>query len=265
MTIQARIISLDPKNSVALALCQSLINEGIDAELFSAVDGRASFPDLLPGEKVCQNRSLLNRRTELTASEAGCYLSHYRLVKHAYENQLSHICIFEDDVIAEPGLGEVIRSICALDSDAHMVRLMSLKLRKRKLVQPLTADHQLARPVRGALGTQGYVLNRQGMKKILIAGANISMPIDKFYDSFFLFGFNCFYVEPHVIYEMDSDSTVTKRYTQLDKRLWVTLGWRLNKLYRSLRRKFYYLARRKDFTPAKKPPQDIGKSRRLRL
>lgn len=264
MSIQARIITLNPQNPVALALLESLNSDGIEAQLSTAVDGRTAFPTLLSGEKVCQQQSLLNRKSELTASEVGCYLSHYRLVKQAYDQQLSHICIFEDDVAVAPGLGEVIRSVCALGDQAHMVRLMSLKLRKRKLVAPLTADHQLARPLRGALGTQGYVLNRQGMQRIVSAGANISMPIDKFYDSFFLFDLHCFYVEPHVVYEIDSSSTVAKRYTELDKRLWVRLGWRLNKLKRSLRRKWHYLSHKNDFEPANKPPATIGKSNRLR-
>jgi glycosyl transferase family 25 len=265
MPIQARIITLNSQNPVALELLENLNKEGIDAQLSPAVDGRASYPELLSGETVDQQQSLINRKSHLTASEVGCYLSHYRLIRHAFDQQLSHICIFEDDVIAEPGLAEVIRQVCELGDQAHMVRLMTLKLRDRKLVDSLTSQHQLVRPLRGALGTQGYVLNRQGMQRIISAGANISMPIDKLYDSFFLFNLNCFAVEPHVIYEIDGNSTVAKRYKELDKRLWVQLGWRLNKLNRSLRRSWHYLCHKSDFVPANKPPTSIGKSNRLRL
>jgi glycosyl transferase family 25 len=264
MPIQARIITLNSQNPVALELLEHLSKEGIEAQLSPAVDGRAGYPELLNGETIGQQQSLLNRKSELTASEVGCYLSHYRLIKYAFDQQLSHICIFEDDVVAEPGLGEVIRRVCELDDQAHMVRLMSLKLRERKLVYSLTSQHQLVRPLRGALGTQGYVLNRQGMQRILSVGANICMPIDKLYDSFFLFDLHCYSVEPHVIYEIDDSSTVAKRYNELDKRLWVQLGWRLNKLNRSMRRKWHYLSHKSDFEPVSKPPTAIGKSKRLR-
>ncbi len=264
MTIHAKVISLNTDNPVAIELVNELNSGDIQAELVSAIDGRRQMPALESDEKLNQKSSLINRKSELTATEVGCYLSHYRIIKNAYQQGLKHICIFEDDVVAEPKLNQVIETICKLDEQKHMVRLMSLKLRKRKFIESLSSEHSLARPLRGALGTQGYILNREGMNRVIKAGANICMPIDKFYDSFFLFGLNCYYVEPHVIYEQDSNSTVAKRYQDPDKRLWVKLAWRINKLYRSLMRKWHYVINYSEYSGAEEPSGNIGKSGRIR-
>ncbi len=264
MHINAWIISLNPQSDVVQSLLATLREQQIEAAIFPAVDGRKAMPVLQGDEKLDQARALVNRKAPLTSSEVGCYLSHYRLIRHAWEQGLSHVCIFEDDVVAEPGLGDLLRSIVTLDDDADLVRLMSLKIRKRKVVQPLAAGYTLVRPVRGALGTQGYVLNRSGMRKILEFGADISMPIDKLYDSFFLFDLHCFSVEPHAIYELANPSTVVKTGGNLDRRLWIALQWHLNKLHRSLRRKLHYLANRDAFSPATKPKGSQGKSKRIR-
>lgn len=264
MSIAAWIISLNPDTDAVQSLLASLQQEGIDARIFPAVDGRHQMPALLPGETLSQTRALIYRKAPLTRSEVGCYLSHLRAIRNAYEQGLSHACIFEDDVVIEPGLGALLHALVALDADAHLVRLMELKIRKRKIVQPLGAGFTLTRPQRGALGAQGYVLNRTGMKKIIDASHPLYMPFDKLLDSFFLFDLHCFSVEPHAIYERLHPSSIIKTRGILDRRPWVVVAWHLNKLYRSLRRRLHYLAHRSEFDPAEKPVQVQGKSERIR-
>lgn len=264
MTINAWIIALNPQNPVALELQRTLVEQGIHAEIKPAVDGRQQMPALEGKESLSQARALVTRKAKLTSAEVGCYLSHYRLIRQAYDYGLEHICIFEDDVVAEEGLGDLIRTIYTLDDSAHMVRLMSLRIRKRKVVQSLPSGHSLIRPLRGALGTQGYVLNRIGMKKILEHGANIYMPIDKLYDSFFLFDLNCFSVEPHAIYELAHPTTVSKAGELAPTPLWAVAAWRIYKLYRSIQRYRYNLRHKRELTPASKPTTPQGRSERIK-
>ena len=263
MSFKTWIIALNPDNPVAQDLKQALHEQQIEADIFPAVDGRRGMPQLQGNERLSQFLALVNRKAALTSSEVGCYLSHYRLIRHAYDSGLSHACIFEDDVVAEPGLGDLIRAVVALDEDAHLVRLMSLRVRKRKIVKPL-GDFTLVRPLRGALGTQGYIVNRTGMKKILDFGARIHMPIDKLYDSFFLFGLHCFSVEPHAIYEISRATTVAKTGEKSHTPLWANPAWRLYKLYRSIRRYSYFLANVRQLTPASKPAAQQGRSERIK-
>lgn len=264
MPLKTWIIALNTENPTALELKAVLEREQFDVEISPAVDGRKTMPTLQPGERMNQTLALIHRRAKLTSSEVGCYLSHYRLIRKAFDEGLSHVALFEDDVVAEEGLGEVMRNILKLGEEAHLVRLMSLKIRKRKIVQPLTGTFNLVRPVRGALGTQGYILNREGMKRILKAGSTIYMPIDSFYDSFFVYNFNCFTVEPHAIYELGDTSNVKKMDGGIDKRLWVHVGWRIYKLFRSVMRKWHRAIHPGAFSRASLPDIRPGRSARLR-
>ena len=261
--MKAWVISLNPESREVTQLINSLRSSGLDTQPFKAVDGRKSFPELEPGENIRQLKSLVNRREPLTRSELGCYLSHYRAVKAAYQSGLSHIAIFEDDIAVENNLQELFEAIRDLGDDAHLVRLMSLRRRKRKTLKMLTSTYQLTRPMRGALGTQGYVLNRAGMKKIVDYGSDITMAIDKLYDSFFLFGLKCYSIEPHAIHELPSPSNVVKTDNNIDNRILIKLGWHLNKLYRSLWRHSHRLKHFSEFWPATNPPKDFGKTDRI--
>lgn len=264
MTIKAWVITLNKTTEPVQALKAQLESQGFEVVFYDAVDGRDSMPELQEGESLSQFRSLINRKAPLTHSEVGCYLSHLRLIKWAYEEGLEHIFILEDDVVLEDGVYDLVDSIMKLGPKAHMVRLMSLKIRKRKILQPLSGRYQLVRPTRGALGGQGYVLNRIGMKKLLDYGSTLYMPVDKLFDSFFMFGLNSYNVEPHAIYETLHESSIKKTKGIIDKRAWVKASWRMNKLYRSIFRKADYLSNLKEYQGAEKPDKSIGKSPRLR-
>lgn len=262
--IEAWIITLNPHSDAVQSLSSALSSQGFRVHYYAAVDGRQQMPELKEGERISELGSLINRKAPLTRSEVGCYLSHFRLIKQAHARGAEQVVIFEDDVIVEEGLYQVIKEILKLDSSYHLVRLMSLKLRKRNIIKPLFGDYQLVRATRGTLGTQGYVLNRQGMEKIIKFGATLRMPIDKVYDSFFMFGLNCYNVEPHLIHEQVHQSSIKKTDGNIDNRWLINLGWRVNKFNRSVMRKLNYLMNFKEFSRATMPSKTVGKSARLR-
>ncbi|GAA6166815.1 glycosyltransferase family 25 protein [Sessilibacter corallicola] len=265
MSINAWIISLEPYTEEAKTLQAYLRDEGLNAAIKTGVDGRQGMPKTKSGETLSQTQSLVNRRVELTPSEVGCYLSHYRLVKEAYEQGLEHICIFESDVLPEDDLGNVIKSVVSMETKFHFVRLMNLKMRRRKAIKAISDKHTITRLVRGGLGTQGYIVNREGMRRILKKGAEISLPIDGFYDSFFLMGLNCYCVEPHVIYEVGEHSTIKKSSAKkVDQRFSIRLAWYFTKIYKSLLRRHDFIVNVAEYFPAKKQTKDIGRSFRMR-
>lgn len=264
MNITAWIIALNPDNPVALELQSTLRAQGIDASIRQAVDGRQQMPVLQGDERLSPHQTLLYRQAPLTSAELGCYLSHFRLIREAYDAGLSHLCLFEDDVVAEPGIGDLLRDIVTLDDDTHLVRLMSLKIHKRKVIRPMVGGYTLVRPLRGALGTQGYVVNRTGMKKILDFGATIYLPIDKLYDAFYLYDLKCFSVEPHAVYEITRPTSVKKARKLETPGLSIRLMSALNKLGRSIRRRQYYFMHRNEFFPAQKPTHTVGKTKRIK-
>lgn len=265
-TIPCWIITLDPQASGPRALQEALMAQGISAEFIAGVDGRLGQPVLRGKEHIDVRKSLLRHQRPRSNSEIGCYLAHYRAVEKAYSSGLKQVCILEDDVMPESAFAEVLSALEAQPESVEMVRLMALRIRKRKVLGPLPeTNHTLVRPERGWCGTQGYVLSRSGMEKIIASGAAIYEPIDKFYDHFWEYGLRVFGVEPHVIYELAHPSGVKK---QADTAFRVPLLLRLlapiHKALFSRSRHRYLKAHADEFYPASWPAQRMGRTARMK-
>lgn len=258
------VISLNPESENARKLIADLRSQGVEAEVFPAIDGRVGTPALEGGEQILGNLAMVRHGRCLTPSELGCYLSHLRAVKKAYRDDYEYVCVIEDDVVIESLFGDVYRSV--LDKGLDMVRLMSLRIRKRTVLEALDGEHHLVRPERGGLGTQAYVLNRTGMKKFIDYAENIYEPVDKVFDHFFLFDLKVFAVEPHVAYELVHETSVAKSSNSaVDKPLlWHRLVFHPVKLWFSLRRHFYRLRNWRDFSGAAVPAVKVGNTERAR-
>lgn len=261
------IITLKPESESVQELQQALKSQGLEASLFQAVDGRTAMPALEPGEKLAKHRTRLRHLCDLTPPEVGCYLSHLRLIKKAWNEGFESICILEDDVKLEPDFARIMEEITKLPSEVEMVRLMGLKIRKRKVVQPLgDGSHQLVRPERGWLGTQAYFLNRTGMEKVLKHASTIKEPIDKMYDHFWEGGLRFFGVEPHLVYEKNPEFSSIPKSNRRSAR--VSLSYHVlhpfAKALLSTTRHAHLLSNREQFYPCRFPAKKPGKSMRIR-
>ncbi|MCH9691159.1 MAG: glycosyltransferase family 25 protein [Gammaproteobacteria bacterium] len=111
------------------------------------------MPEFTSGERLANTATHWHYLRELNSSEVGCYLSHFRAIRSAYEAGLDRICILEDDVQLEESFGSVLAELEQLPTEVEIVRLMGLLIRKRKVVQALSDDiHKLVRPKRGWSG-----------------------------------------------------------------------------------------------------------------
>ncbi|GAA3967887.1 glycosyltransferase family 25 protein [Allohahella marinimesophila] len=271
-TFSCQIITLDPTMERAQILRAELEAAGIEAEFFSAVDGRRGFPDLRPDERLDQDAAMHYRMTPLGSAEVGAYLSHFRAIKTAYDEGIEQLCLFEDDVHLEPAFHSVLTELRELPVDFEFIRFMALKRQPRKLVRGLAGSENseqaywLTRPLRGTLGGQGLLINRQGMEKLISYGRRIFMPIDKLYDHYWETGLHCFVVEPHIIWETAKPTTIPKPdFEPVTPRLRGKLNRTLIKMQRSVHRRLYLLKHREAFFPtSKKPPASIGRSPRIR-
>lgn len=261
------IITLNPKSPRTQSLVSALKEQGLPSKIFEAVDGRHTTPELKPEEKLTPFRTRLRRLCDLTPPEIGCYLSHLRLIKQAWEAGEQAICIIEDDVKLEPDFARIMAEIEQLPEGVDMVRLMALKIRKRKIVQDLgKGSHKLVRPERGWLGAQAYYMNRGGMEKVIKHGNSILEPIDKFYDHFWEQGLKLYGVEPHIVFEENLiGSSIQKSDTKRTKvpLLYYWLHPFAKGLF-SLRRHLYLIWHRNDFYPATRPEKRMGRSKRIR-
>jgi len=257
MSIPIKIITLYPESDHIQELISTLSSQGIDASIYLGVDGRKSMPNLLNGENLDQANALRMRQVQLTSSEVGCYLSHFRVIKEAYEAGLSQLCIFEDDVKIKDSFSQVLEEISQLPETFEFIRLFGMKIQKRKVVQPLDSDHVITRPLRGLVGTMAYVINRSGMKKVIKQGARIYEPIDKFYDHYWNTDLQCYALEPHaVIGEVGRPGA-----SSIQKTNYRSDGNQLIKFFRKhqlklligSKKRIYYFKNWTDFRPATKP------------
>ncbi len=258
------IITLDPQAETAANLHRDVKQQGLACQWFTGVDGRNAMPDLQGREFYNLDRVLTRHGQALTHSEIGCYLSHYRAVKLAYEEGYQHVCILEDDVVIEDNFASVLDELIA--EDLELVRLMALKLRRRKVVKTLAGDTLLTRPERGVLGAQAYLFNRSGMRKFLDHAWNIYEAIDHVLDHFFLFDVEQYAVEPHIAYELVRPTNVQKTpcndYPKPS--FWQKLRYHPAKLNFSLKRHAYFHTHKKALFPNDLPTTRPGRSQRLR-
>ena len=260
------VITLEPEKAAVQKLLASLAAQGVSARTVAGVDGRKGMPALQTNERLAVGSSHWRHLCELSASEVGCYLAHLRALQLALESGLDRVCLLEDDVELEADFGRVLSELEQLPDDVEMIRLMGLKIRKRKAVKTLSDNlHLLVRPERGCLGTQGYLINRRGMHKVLAHGKNIFEPIDKLYDHFWEYDLQLYGVEPHLIWETTSPSSVVKS-NRADTRVALWLRWLhpLHKLMRSINRHHYLWRHRAEFYPAERPHTKPGRTKRMK-
>jgi len=248
-------------------LLGSLKFQRLRTSLVSGVDGRAGTPRPEADEIICNATTRWRHLCELKNSEIGCYLAHLRAIRHAYLAGLNRVCILEDDVQLEPDFGAVLAELERLPDEMEMIRLMGLKVRKRKVIKPLNDGiHKLVRPERGWCGAQGYLINRQGMEKVLGYANRIFEPIDKVFDHFWQFDLKLYGVEPHLLWETEHTSSIIKSNAgRTSVARWLYWLHPFGKLWRSAGRHIYLQRHRRAFYPAQKPKDKPGRTARMKM
>lgn len=265
MTIPIRIISLDAGGADVRRITDALRAQGLEASVFPAVDGRHQRPSLVEPEYLDVDAALRYRRTLLTNSEIGCYLSHLRVIREAFEQGLERLCVLEEDIDLEQSFAAVFRNLEQNPNpDYEFIRLMALKFRTRKVVQALPEGRVLTRPFKGLLGAQGYIINRRGMAKLLQQGYRIWRPVDKLLDHFWDTGLACYSIEPHVIFELPTPSTIVKSTTAQPARSSIQrLQKPVLKFWRSCRLRAHRWRRIAEFYPHSQTLGAYGRTERI--
>ena len=174
------------------SLLTALASLGIVAQFWPAVDGRRGRPKLRPGERLrsrAANRML--GYSPLANREIGCFLSHYRLLVHAYNAGHTRIVILEDDAAPDKQLANTLRAIAQLDASFGLVHL-DATAPHANYVRRLMAAHYSGFPLGNGIelwpgqvtgrdqlwGTHGLVLHRQTIALLLDRLIPIYRPYD---------------------------------------------------------------------------------------
>lgn len=232
--VQVTLIVESGEAPAAAQLKSRLKQEGFAARV-QPVLPQQSLPNRAAGERLSQWRSLLTRRLILTPGEVAHYLCHFRVIKKAFAQGVTHLCVLQEGAQLEVGMGKVLHEISRLPEAFHLVCLGGQAKSARKPLKKLHGQFQLTRLGDGSIAANGYVLNREGMRRVLEYGNVISQPLDTFLANGFLYGINGYGLVPGVT-QSESLSISDTEVTDRDARPWVLAAHLATRGYRRFRR-----------------------------
>ncbi len=175
-----------------------------DWEYFSAYTG-------LTSPLRYDERAALRRYGHLlSASEVGCYTSHYKVWEWFIGSKYDQIIIMEDDVLVE---WAVIRELAKYNFSqigVNVLRLFAPYPFKAKMIIPrfLSRHIHLLRVVGIMVGGQGYLLTRRGAEALLRCGKAITLPVDEYMGRYWVYGMLTYALFPFPMLERHVASTI---------------------------------------------------------
>lgn len=170
-------INLDEDTGRRAALEAQFAAAGVEAQRHPAT----RWTRLSTAAQAALYSEALNRQSyfrPLVAGEKGCYASHIEVWRALLASDAPGLVVLEDDVELEPDFAEVVNAIAALPPGWNMVKLIGREREKAQARQPLTARHALVDYRRVPSLTAGYVISREGARKLLAARVPYGRPID---------------------------------------------------------------------------------------
>jgi glycosyl transferase family 25 len=151
---------------------------GLDYEIVEAVDGSKLGPDELAAW-YCPSRAIALMGRELTTGEIGCSLSHLRLYQRQVEEGHEAVVILEDDAVVDPTFLEILGRRESLPQDWELVMLYGSPARISYWgARVFDSRHRCVKFASIAYGTLGYLLRRDGARKLLAHALPIRMAAD---------------------------------------------------------------------------------------
>ena len=146
----------------------------------------------------------------LTEGKLGSYASHVAAWEWLLESQYQQLIVFEDDVVVDwpliARLGGMDFSAIGID---YMRLFTKIPARWRRLRSPfLDGYHHLIRITSFALGTQAYLITRDGAQRLLKGARQIDCPVDAYMDKYWRHGVPNLALYPFPVFERFESSTI---------------------------------------------------------
>jgi glycosyl transferase family 25 len=146
----------------------------------------------------------------LTSGELGAYASHFAVWQSLLESGLQQMIVLEDDVAVD---WPFIARLAALDLPAmglSYARLFAkIPFRFHKLRHSIVDRyHHLIRITSYALGTQAYVITRDGAEQFMRHAMSVECPVDAYMDKYWRHGVPDVAVYPFPVFERSGSSSI---------------------------------------------------------
>lgn len=146
----------------------------------------------------------------LSDGELGTWSSHAAVWRRLVDSNDRQAIVLEDDIVAD---WPFLARLAALDFPAMGIDYLRLftkiPVRFRKVRSPfLDRYHHLIRITGFALGTQAYLLTRDGARQLLQHAGRIDCPVDAYMDKYWRHGVPNLALYPFPVFERSGASTI---------------------------------------------------------
>jgi glycosyl transferase family 25 len=192
-----------------------------------AADRRATFTDrargttvewawfeahreLAPGLSHDPEEAIVAKGRPMYSGELGCYSSHYAAWKMFLESGAPQMLVLEDDTIVDWGFLEKLVAVDLQAAGISYLRLYAKRpcafreVLRNAVEQQRTLIQYLDRP----LGTQGYVLTRDGARRFVHHCRRVRRPLDDELDRSWEHGVPCLGIFPFPVIEQSTASSI---------------------------------------------------------
>jgi glycosyl transferase family 25 len=182
------IVNLKKDTEKKAHMQQLCKQHGLDCQFIDAVYGKEVVEKKL-AKVYNRKRTLEEMGRELTAGEIGCTLSHKYIYQKMIDEHIEKAIIFEDDIIFDQSIHEVLSSIDNFPDDWEVTLLIyyrilpslnryCISLRNRI---PVSKHFKIVRFIDLMHSTAGYAINLSGATKLLSSlDEGMYKPIDHY-------------------------------------------------------------------------------------
>lgn len=188
------VINLRRSNDRREHMTEQLERLGLEYEIFDAIDGQAE-PAHHFLAKYDNAARLRWKVRPLSPGEVACFASHYSLWETCARLG-EPIVILEDDLLLDETLPDVLQDIGQKIRRLHYVRLG--RLFDRKILKLGSAPHgrHYVKYLKPAGGTQGYVIDPAGARRLIRHAHAWTDPVDNYMDHEWVHGLSSLGIEP---------------------------------------------------------------------
>ncbi len=182
---------------------------GLGYEIVEAVDGRT-----LDMSKYAAN-------APLTASQIGCYLSHYKLWQRIIAEKIECAVILEDDAYCHDNFAETVLGITACRWQWDVVLLKRGKrIRLHRIVSPITKECKMVQFKNHSGPATGYCITYTAAKKLVNNIKITNLPVDAAWGHYWKWSGKFYCILPNIVKETGAPTQLQGTAPSLSKRRW---------------------------------------------
>lgn len=166
--------------------------------------------ELAPGLTHDPDEAIVAKGRPMYPGELGCYSSHYAAWLMFLDSAATRMLVLEDDTIVDWGFLEKLVAADLQAAGVHYLRLYAKRPCAMREVLRNAIEHQrtLVEYLDRPLGTQGYILTRQGAERFVRHCRRVMRPLDDELDRSWEHAVPCLGIYPFPVIELSTSSTI---------------------------------------------------------